>query len=146
MEHYSLLKMAHSLPGILLLLGLLAHCFMLWKARRKGDEAVLQRKLRNTLRYSFPALGLLALSLPVSGWWLVHLAGFPLGQTWLLLSSLLFAVLVLFALLLAGRLAAWLALGTTPPSSLLLRLASAYVVMIFILLLAIMALMGAKPV
>jgi uncharacterized membrane protein len=138
--------MAHSLPGILLLLGLLAHCFMLWKARRKGDAAVLQRKLRNTLRYSFPALGLLALSLPVSGWWLVHLAGFPLGQTWLLLSSLLFAVLVLFALLLAGRLAAWLALGTTPPSSLLLRLASAYVVMIFILLLVIMALMGAKPV
>ena len=145
MEHYSLLKMAHSLPGILLLLGVLAHFFMLWKARRKGDAAVLQRKLRNTLRFSLPALGLLALSLPVSGWWLVHLGGFPLGQTWLLLSSLLFAVLVLFTLLLAGRLAAWLALGSTPPSSLLLRLASAYVVMILILLLAIMALMGAKP-
>jgi uncharacterized membrane protein len=119
---------------------------MLWKAQRKGDAAVLQRKLRNTLRYSFPALGLLALSLPVSGWWLVHLGGFPLGQTWLLLSSLLFAVLVLFALLLAGRLAAWRALGGQPAPSLLLRLASAYAVIILVLLLAIMALMGAKPV
>lgn len=146
MEHYSLLKMAHSLPGILLVLGLLAHFFMLWKANRKGDVVVLQRKLRNTLRFSLPALALLALSLPVSGWWLVHLAGLPLGQTWLLLSSLLFAVLVLFILLLAGRLAAWLALGATAPSSLLLRLASGYAVMILLLLLAIMALMGAKPV
>ena len=145
MEHYSLLKIAHSLPGILLLLGLLAHCFMLWKAHRRGEPAVLQRKLRNTLRFSLPALGLLALSLPVSGWWLVHLVGFPLGQTWLLLSSLLFAVLVLFVLLLAGRLAAWLALGATPPSRLLLRLSSAYAVLILFLLLAIMALMGAKP-
>ena len=145
MEHYALLKIAHSLPGILLLLGLLAHCFMLWKAHRRGDPAVLQRKLRNTLRFSLPALGLLALSLPVSGWWLVHLAGFPLGQTWLLLSSLLFAVLVLFVLLLAGRLAAWLALGATPPSRLLLRLSSAYALIILLLLLLIMALMGAKP-
>ena len=145
MEHYTLLKIAHSLPGILLLLGLLAHVFMLWKAGRQGDVAVLQRKLRNTLRFSLPAFGLLALSLPVSGWWLVHLAGFPLGQTWLLLSSLLFAVLLLFGLLLAGRLAAWLALGGTAPSSLLLRLASGYALMIVLLLLAIMALMGAKP-
>lgn len=145
MEHYPLLKMAHSLPGILLLLGLLAHFFMLWKAHRSGDRAVLQRKLRNTLRFSLPALGLLALSLPVSGWWLVHLAGWPLGQTWLLASSMLFAVLMLFLLLLAGRLVAWLALNGQPAPLLLLRLASAYTVVILVLVLGIMALMGAKP-
>ena len=91
MENYPLLKIAHSLPGILLLLGVLAHLLMLWKAQRKADPAVLQRKLRNIRRFSLPALGLLALSLPVSGWWLVHLAGLPLGQAWLLASALLFA-------------------------------------------------------
>ncbi len=146
MENYSLLKIAHSLPGILLLLGVLAHLLMLWKAQRNADPAVLQRKLRNTRRFSFPALALLALSLPVSGWWMVHLAGFPLGETWLLASSALFALLVLLALLLSGRLAAWQALGANPVPSTLLRLATAYAVLIIVLLLAIMALMGAKPV
>ena len=145
MEHYSLLKIAHSLPGVLVLLGLLAHLFMLWKAQRSGDPQVLQRKLRNTQRFSLPALGLLALSLPVSGWWLVHLGGLSLGQSWLLVSSLLFALLVLFGLLLAGRLAAWQALGLTPAPRLLLRLACTYAVLCAVLLLAIMALMGAKP-
>ena len=145
MEHYQLLKYAHLIPAVLLLAGVIAHAFMLWKAHRAGDVAVITRKLRVTRLYSLPALGVLALSLPVSGWWLVHLAGFPLGQTWLLLSSLLFAVLILFGLLLAGRLAAWQALGATPPGSRLLRLASAYALIILLLLLLIMALMGAKP-
>lgn len=146
MEHYLLLKIAHSLPGVLILLGLLAHLFMLWKARRNGDMAVLQRKLRNTRRFSLPALGLLALSLPVSGWWLAHLAGLPLGQFWLLCSSVLFVLLVICGLLLAGRLSAWQALGATAAPRLLLGLASGYAVMCVLLLLAIMALMGAKPV
>ena len=73
MDNYLLLKIAHSLPGLLLLLGLLAHVFMLWKAARGGDAAVLQRKLRRTRLISLPLLGFLALSLPVSGWALVNL-------------------------------------------------------------------------
>lgn len=145
MEHYPLIKMAHSLPGILLLLGVLAHAWMLWNARRKGDVAVLQRKLNNTLRLSLPALGLLALSLPVSGWWLVHLGGFPLGQTWLLASALLFALLMLAGLLLAGRLAAWRALGTVAAPGRLLAMTTGYAALVLVLLLVIMALMGAKP-
>jgi len=146
MDNYLLLKIAHSLPGVLVLLGLLAHMFMLWKAQRRGDQAVLQRKLHNTRRFSLPALGVLALSLPISGWWLVTQAGFPLGQTWLLASSVLFALLVLFVLLLAGRLAAWQALGDKVAPRTLLRLAMAYAVIAAGLLLVIMALMGAKPV
>ncbi len=146
MEHYQLLKIAHSLPGILVLLGLIAHVFMLWKAARGGDAAMLQRKLRRTRLISLPLLGLLALSLPLSGWWLVDLAGFPLGQTWLLLSSILFGVLMLAGLLLAGRLNAWQALGSNPASSRLLAFTAAYGGLILLLLLAIMGLMGAKPV
>ena len=146
MEHYPLLKMAHMLPGILLLVGLLAHVFMLWKAARAGDALVLQRKLKRTRLISLPLLGLLALTLPVSGWWLVHLGGFSLGQTWLLVSSVLFAVLVILGLLLAGRLGAWQALGGAPATARLLRFSAAYAGLILLLLLAIMGLMGAKPV
>jgi uncharacterized membrane protein len=146
MEHYQLLKIAHSAPSILLLLGVPAHVFMLWKAARVGDAAVLQRKLKRTRLISLPVLGLLALSLPVSGWWLVNLAGFPLGLTWLLASSVLFGVLVLVGLLLNGRLAAWQALGDSPAPANLLRLCAVYAGLLVLLLLVIMGLMGAKPV
>jgi uncharacterized membrane protein len=146
MEHYRLLKIAHSAPSILLLLGVRAHVFMLWKAARVGDAAVLQRKLKRTRLISLPVLGLLALSLPVSGWWLVNLAGFPLGLTWLLASSVLFGVLVLVGLLLNGRLAAWQALGDSPAPANLLRLCAVYAGLLVLLLLVIMGLMGAKPV
>ncbi|WP_439860169.1 DUF2269 family protein [Pseudomonas sp. MBLB4136] len=145
MEHYQLLKLAHSLPGILLLLGVLAHVLMLWKAARDGDAQVLQRKLARTRSISLPLLGLLALSLPVSGWWLVDLASWPLGQTWLLASSLLFALLVIGGLLLNGQLSAWQALGETPAPARLLRFAAGYAGLILLVLLLILGLMGAKP-
>ena len=76
---------------------------MLWKAAR--GAAVLQRKLQRTRRLSLPLLAVIGLSLPVTGWWLTHLAGWPLGQLWLLASSVLFVVLVALVPLLAGRLA-----------------------------------------
>lgn len=145
MEHYTLLKIVHSLFGILVLLGVLAHVAMLWKAVRGGDAAVLQRKLRRTRLISLPVLGVLALSLPISGWWLVDLAGLSLGQSWLLFSSILFGVLMLAGLLLAGRLSAWQALGPSLAPSRLLAFTAAYAGLILLLLLAIMGLMGAKP-
>jgi uncharacterized membrane protein len=146
MEHYPLLKMLHMLPGILLLVGVLVHLFMLWKASRGGDAAILQRKLKRTRLISMPVLGLLALSLPVTGWLLVDLIGLPLSQTWLLLSSVLFGVLMIAGLLLAGRLSAWQALNGAPASKCLLGFCAAYAGLIVLLLLVIMGLMGAKPV
>ena len=146
MEHYQLLKFAHLIPAVLLLAGLVAHAFMLWKANRGGDAAVLTRKLRVTRLYSLPALGLLAVSLPVSGWWLVHTVGLSLGASWLLYSAILFALLMLFGLLLHGRLGAWqAAIATNAVTAKLLRFTLAYAVLVFVLLLAIFALMGAKP-
>jgi uncharacterized membrane protein len=144
MEHYPLLKMLHMLPGILLLVGVLVHLFMLWKASRSGDAAVSQRKLKRTRLISLPVLGLLALSLPVTGMALVGIVGLPLSQTWLLLSNVLFVVLVVLTLLLAGRLAAWQAAGASVAAS-VPRLSAAYAGLIILLLLVIMGLMGAKP-
>ncbi|SHL36860.1 DUF2269 family protein [Phytopseudomonas punonensis] len=146
MEHYLLIRVLHALPGILLLLGVLAHAFMLWKAWRAGDKAVLQRKLQRTRTISLPVFAVLALSLPVTGWWMVNLAGWPLSQLWLLLGSSLFAVLMIVGLLLLGRLGAWQAQadGAVPAKS--LRFVVAYAALIVVLLVVIMAVMGAKPV
>lgn len=146
MEHYQLLKFAHLIPAVLILAGFIAHAFMLWKANKSGDAAILTRKLRVTRLYSMPAIGLITLSLPVSGWWLVHTVGLPLGASWLLYSAVLFALLVLFGLLLHGRLGAWqtaVSTGTVNPK--LLRFVVAYGALMLVLLLAIFALMGAKP-
>ncbi|MGE8497258.1 MAG: DUF2269 family protein [Pseudomonas sp.] len=146
MEHYLLVRILHSAPGILLVLGLIAHTVMLWKAQRNGDATVLARKLRVTLFYSLPTFAVLALTLPLTGFWLVKTVGWPLGQTWLLLGSILYGVLMLIGLLLAGRLAAWRALGASPAPVALKRLSLIYAGLILVLLIAIMALMGAKPV
>jgi uncharacterized membrane protein len=146
MQTYQLLKMAHSLPAYLVFGGLLVHVLMLFKAARSGDAAVLQRKLQRTRMISLPLLGVLALSLPVTGWYMVNSAGVPLGQLWLLLSSGLYVLLMLLGLLLAGRLAAWQALGATPASASLLRWTAVYAGLMVLLLLAILGLMGAKPV
>ncbi|MGM3389370.1 DUF2269 domain-containing protein [Stutzerimonas stutzeri] len=146
MEHYTLLNIVHAALAILLTLGLIAHVAMLWKAWRRDDPAVLQQKLRRTRLMSLPLLAALGLLLPVTGWWLAHLAGFPLGQLWLLASSILFLILVPLTLLLGGRLRAWQAAGDAPVPAKLPRFALVYAGLILLILLAIMGLMGAKPV
>lgn len=146
MERYQLLYIAHAVLAILVTLGLIAHMVILWRARRQGDAAVLQQKLRRTRLISLPLLAVLALLLPFTGWWLAHLAGWPLGQLWLLASSLLFLLLLPLGLLLAGRLRVWQALGDTPAPPRLPRFALVYAGLILLILVAIMGLMGAKPV
>lgn len=145
MEHYLLLRIIHGASAVLLILGVIAHLVLLWRSWRRGDIAALQGKLRRTRQLSLPLLALLGLSLPVTGWWLAHLAGWPLGQLWLLASSVLFLLLLPLGLLLARRLRAWAALGETPASVVLLRSSLAYAAVIVLVLLAISALMGAKP-
>ncbi|MDT3712166.1 MAG: DUF2269 family protein [Pseudomonadaceae bacterium] len=145
MDHYLLLRIVHGASAVLLILGIAAHLALLWRNWRRGDAAVLQNKLRRTRRLSLPLLALLGLSLPVSGWWLVHLAGWPLGQLWLLVSSLLFLLLLPLGLLLAGRLRALAALGEAPAPARLLGFSLTYAGLILLVLLAISALMGAKP-
>lgn len=142
MEHYLTLRIVHGATAVLLLLGVIVHLLMLWKAARGGDQAVLQRKLQRTRRLSLPLLALIGLSLPLTGWWLTHLAGWPLGQFWLLASSVLFVVLVALVPLLAGRLAAW----QVPGNATAARNAGIYGVLVLLVLIAITALMGAKPV
>lgn len=145
MEHYLSIRIVHAATAILLVLGVIVHLLMLWKAARRAEPAVLQRKLERTRRMSLPLLAVVGLSLPLTGWWLVSLAGYPPGQLWLLASSLLFLVLVPLTLLLAGRLGAWQASGNAL-SARAPRFALLYAGLILLVLIASMGLMGAKPV
>ncbi|WP_374378511.1 DUF2269 family protein, partial [Pseudomonas fluvialis] len=79
------------------------------------------------------------------GWLLVDYAGWPLSQLWLLLSTALYGLLLLFGLLLAGRLAAWQNLSGSPAADRPRLLCTLYALGSLLLLLAISALMGAKP-
>jgi uncharacterized membrane protein len=49
-------------------------------------------------------MGISLVSMPFTGWWLVHLVGWPLGQTWILGSSLLYTVAALAWFWLVARL------------------------------------------
>ena len=62
MENYLLLRIGHSVPAVLLLLGVLAHIIIVWRATTK-EPGVLAQKLRRTRNISLPAFALLAVSL-----------------------------------------------------------------------------------
>jgi uncharacterized membrane protein len=81
------------------------------------------------------------LSMPFTGWWLVHLIGWPLGQLWILGSSVIYAVATLSAVWLLVRLNR---LWTTGVGNWKFNLALAIVSGVGFL--AIAGLMGAKPV
>lgn len=146
MEHYLTVRILHGGVAVFLMLGLLVHAVLLWRARNaKVDE--LQRKLQRTRQISLPLFALLWLSLPVSGWWLTHWSALPLSQLWLLVSILLLPVFVPFWFLLSGNLRRWqrLAAAKQKASGKQQVFALVWTLIVLALLLAISGLMGAKP-
>lgn len=147
MESYLALRIGHGAPAVLLILGVLAHIVIVWRAKGKAS-ALLQEKLRRTRVISLPIFALLALSLPISGWWMTHLSGLPLSQTWLMLSIALLPLLFVFGGFLYSNLSRW-QLELANQRSVSGRdqgLALFWAVLLLLLLVAISALMGAKPV
>ncbi|NLY13159.1 MAG: DUF2269 family protein [Gammaproteobacteria bacterium] len=147
MDSYLALRISHSVPAILLILGLIAHIVIVWRAKGK-EPAVLQQKLRRTRVISLPAFAVLAASLPVTGWWLAHLSKWPLSQKWLLISIALLPLLFVFGGFLYSNLSRWqLQLAQQKKTSGRDQgLALLWAVLIVFILLAISALMGAKPI
>ncbi len=105
MEHFLQIKILHGVATVLLFGGLLGLAFYAWRSWRTGDAARIARGFKRVRLIGWPLLGLSLLALPVSGWWLVHLAGWPLGQSWLLFGACLYLLGCIFWLVLAGRLA-----------------------------------------
>ena len=145
MEQYLLFRVFHGVLGVVLLLSVLAHGFVLWKAWSQGDVVALQRKLKRTRTISLPILALLTLTLPVTGWWMINMVGWPLGQSWMLLGVSLFVILMIVGMLLAGRLRYWQILSVGQVPARLLRFIVTYAALLVFLLLAIMLVMSTKP-
>lgn len=141
MEHLTTLKTLHILATVLLILGALGLAIWTWRARRQGDAEAYAKLLRRPLVFVWLVMGLCLLSMPFTGWWLVHLVGWPLGQTWVLASSILYTL---------GAFAVWWLLvrlnrlRKAEPAG--LRLTLALAVFSGVCFLSIAGLMGAKPV
>jgi uncharacterized membrane protein len=141
METLTALKAAHLVATAVLLLGALGLGVWVFLARRRGDASAGSRTLQRPRVFVWLLMGLALLSMPFTGWGMVHLVGWPLGQTWLLASSVLYTVAALawcWLLVRLNRLRK--APGGVGRFSLALALFSA------VCFIAIAGLMGAKPV
>ena len=147
MDSYLTLRIAHSVPAVLLMLGLLAHIVIVWRAKGK-EPAVLQQKLQRTRAISLPLFALLAVSMPITGWWMTHITELPLSQKWLMISIALLPLIFIFGGFLYGNLSRWqLQLANKQKTSGRRQVfALLWAVLILLVLLATSALMGAKPV
>ena len=85
------LKVIHIAATVLLLLSGLALALLAWRKRSAGPAVTVQRPWV----FVWLLMGLCVVSMPFTGWWLVHLVGWPLGQTWILGSSILYTVAAL---------------------------------------------------
>lgn len=142
MEMLTTLKMVHILATVLLLVSALGLAIWIWRARRKGDTTIHTRTLQRPWLFVWLLMGICLISMPFSGWWLAHLVGWPLGQTWILASSALYTVAALAWFWLLVRLNR---LRTAPAGS-NGKFTVALALFSFVCFIAIAGLMGAKPV
>ena len=147
MDNYLVLRIAHSVPAVLLLLGVIVHIVIVWRAKGK-QPAVLAQKLHRTRVISMPVFAILALTLPISGWWMAHLAGWPLSQKWLMISIALLPLIFVFGGFLYSNLSRWqIQLANKQSASSSDQVfALLWALLVLLLLLATSALMGAKPI
>ncbi|KJZ65729.1 DUF2269 domain-containing protein [Pseudomonas fluorescens] len=141
METLTALKVAHMVATVLLLVSALGLAIWVWRTRRNGDATAYARTLQRPRVFIWLVMGLALLSMPFTGWWMVHLVGWPLGQIWLLASSVLYTVAALGWFWLLVRLNK---LRTAPGGS--GKFTFALALFSFVCFIAIAGLMGAKPV
>jgi len=141
METLTALKVAHGVATVLLLISALGLAIWVWRTRRNGDATAPARTLQRPQVFIWLLMGLALLSMPFTGWWMVHLVGWPLGQTWILASSVLYTVAALAWFWLLVRLNR---LRKTPGG--VGRFSLGLALFGLVCFIAIAGLMGAKPV
>ncbi|MEB0028097.1 DUF2269 family protein [Pseudomonas sp. MH9.2] len=142
METFTALKIVHSVATVLFVLSALGLAGWVIRGRFAGDALVQNRTLQLPWVLVWALMGLCMLTLPVSGWWLVHYGGWPLSQTWLLTAEVLYLFGSLSWLWLLVRLNRLRVPGATGNPKLTVALA----VFSGLCFIAIAGLMGAKPV
>ena len=137
METLTTLKVLHVAATVVILASGLGLAALTWRNRSEGPASTMQRPW--LFVWCLMLIGML--SMPFTGWWLVHLIGWPLGQFWSLGSSVIYAVATLSAVWLLVRLnRLWTGGVGNGKFTLALAIVSG------IGFLAIAGLMGAKPV
>ena len=104
MDALTALKTLHIAATGLFLACALGLSVWLIKGRRAGFTTNHTRLLLRPRLFAWLLMGLCLAIMPISGWWLAHLVGLPLGQTWVLASSVLYTVGALSWLWLVARL------------------------------------------
>ncbi|MFJ4143277.1 DUF2269 family protein [Pseudomonas sp. NPDC089734] len=99
MEYVTALKTLHVAAITLLLLS--AFGLAGWVIKGRIHDRLLQRPAL----FVWLLMVLCLAILPFSGWWLVHLLGLSLGQTWVLASSVLYVLGLFSGFWLLSRLA-----------------------------------------
>ena len=142
METFSALKLLHGVSTLLLFVCALTLLIVMIRRWRAGATFLAAGLVRRPLAFVWLLMGLCLLALPVSGWFLVHMAGWPLGQMWLLGESILYLLGGLSWLWLVVRLNR-LRLGRMAKHPGFTVALAVFCALCFI---AIAAMMGAKPV
>lgn len=148
MESLAVLKIFHVAATLVLLGSVAAVIYRAWRSWKSGDRLLFASTLHRPWSYAWVLMALSLASFPVTGWWLVHKVGWPLGQTWILTAAVLYVVgggvwLLLLSRVNRLRLAGDLgeAVIAVKRRNVLIMAAAAVVV-----LLAIIGLMVTKPV
>lgn len=76
METLTTLKVIHITATVLLLLSGLGLAVLAWRKRSAGPAATVQRPWA----FVWLLMGICLVSMPFTGWWLVHLLGWPAGK------------------------------------------------------------------
>ncbi|MBM1199863.1 DUF2269 family protein [Pseudomonas fragi] len=142
METFTALKLLHGAATLLLFVCAVTLLVVAVRRWRAGDKNLAGGVVQRPWSFVWALMGLCLLALPVSGWFLVHLAGWPLSQMWLLAGSCLYLLgslswvwlVVRLNRLRLGRVARypWFTLGLA--------------IFCAVCFIAIAGLMGAKPV
>lgn len=104
MESYQTFRILHGIAAVLPLLAIIGLAWYGWRSWRGGDAGKIAKALQHIGLAGWVLVAGSIASLPVTGWQMVHGAGLPLGQTWLLASACLLIVATLFWLLFTTRL------------------------------------------
>ena len=90
METFTALKLLHGAATLLLFVSAVTLLVVAIRRWRAGDKNLAGGVVQRPWSFVWALMGLCLLALPVSGWFLVHLAGWPLSQMWLLAGSCLY--------------------------------------------------------
>ncbi len=89
---YLLVKVIHILSSTLLFGTGLGSAFYKWMADRGGDLHAMARTNRTVVIADWLFTTPTVIIQPITGFWLVHILGFPLDQPWVVIAVILYLI------------------------------------------------------